>query len=118
MRQTMLALAFLAAGGYLEAKQVAVYGRDGKTADVLAKTLKTAENTVVKLDADAFCKKENLLQADLVVIAEPMNVPAASAVASHDYLAAKKNMLLLGPRPFWKPVYKVGNEWLTRRLIG
>ena len=48
MRQTMLALAFLAAGGYLEAKQIAVYGRDGKTADVLAKTLKTAENTVVK----------------------------------------------------------------------
>ena len=45
MRQTMLALAFLAAGGYLEAKQIAVYGRDGKTADVLAKTLKTAENT-------------------------------------------------------------------------
>ena len=114
MRQTMLALAFLAAGGYLEAKQIAVYGRDGKTADVLAKTLKTAENTVVKLDADAFCKKENLLQADLVVIAEPMNVPAASAVAIHDYLAAKKSMLLLGPRPFWKPVYKVGNEWLTR----
>ena len=35
MKQTILALAFLAAGGYLEAKQIAVYGRDEKTAAVL-----------------------------------------------------------------------------------
>ncbi|MBP5672948.1 MAG: hypothetical protein J6X49_11195, partial [Victivallales bacterium] len=114
MRQTMLALAFLAAGGYLEAKQIAVYGRDEKNAAVLADALKATDNTIVTLNADAFCNKETLLKADLLVIAEPMNVPAASAGAIHDYLAAKKSMLLLGPRPFWKPVYKLGNEWLTR----
>ncbi|MBQ9445122.1 MAG: hypothetical protein IJU61_00920, partial [Victivallales bacterium] len=114
MKQTILALAFLAAGGYLEAKQIAVYGRDGKTADVLAKALKSSEHTVVTLDADEFCNKETLLKADLLVIADPKNVPAASAGAIHDFLAAKKSMLLLGPRPFWKPVYKVENEWLTR----
>ena len=114
MKQTILALAILAAGSCVEAKQIAVYGRNAKAAAALAKALKSAEHTVVTLDADAFCNKETLLKADLLVIADPKNVPAASAGAIHDYLAAKKSMLLLGPRPFWKPVYKVGNEWLTR----
>ena len=114
MKQTILALAILAAGSCVEAKQIAVYGRNAKMAAALAKALKSTEHTVVTLDADAFCDKETLLKADLLVIADPKNVPAASAGAIHDFLAAKKSMLLLGPRPFWKPVYKVENEWLTR----
>ena len=72
MKQTILALAFLAAGGYLEAKQIAVYGRDEKNAAVLADALKATDNTVVTLNADAFCNKETLLKADLLVIAEPI----------------------------------------------
>ncbi|MBO4526577.1 MAG: hypothetical protein J5743_03040, partial [Victivallales bacterium] len=114
MKQTILALAILAAGSCVEAKQIAVFGRDAKAAAGLAKALKSAEHTAVTLDADAFCNAETLLKADLLVIADPKNVPAASAGAIHDFLAAKKSMLLLGPRPFSQPVHKIGGEWLTR----
>ena len=69
MKQTILALAILAAGSCVEAKQVAVFGRDAKAAEALAKALKSAEHTVVTLDADAFCDKETLLkESDIVAL--------------------------------------------------
>ena len=114
MKQTILALAILAAGSCVEAKQVAVYGRDAKMAAALAEALKAKGDMVTVLDAVAVCQKEKLLSADLLVLAEPMNMPAASSEAIQAYLFAQKSMLLLGPRPFSRPVYKLGNEWLTR----
>ena len=114
MKQTILALAILAAGSCVEAKQVAVYGRDAKMAAALAEALKAKGDMVTVLDAVAVCQKEKLLSADLLVLAEPMNMPAASSEAIQAYLLAQKSMLLLGPRPFSRPVYKLGDEWLTR----
>ena len=113
MRQTIWALAFLAAGTCLEAKQIAVYGRNTEAATVLAEALKTGGNTVRRLDEAAFCRSEELLAADLLVIAEPCNVPADSAGALKTFLSARKGLLLLGPRPFAQPLFETEGEWLT-----